>query len=83
MSEKRETYHKTVAIFNENITGAPVSFEEFLQIALPHSIRQTADINSGSNHFLDLFSLSKIEKIPENVSEEKQRKSSKQNGVLE
>lgn len=40
------TYHKAVAIFDENLPRATVSFEEALQIAFPDAIRQAANIHS-------------------------------------
>lgn len=44
------THHKAVAIFDEDVACAAVAFEKALQIALAHSVGQTAHIHSRSHH---------------------------------
>lgn len=47
---RQHTYHKTVAIFYQNLSCATVTFEEALQITFTNAVGQTTDIHTRSNH---------------------------------
>lgn len=40
------THHESVAVLDQNVPCPAVALEETLQIALPHAVGQTSDVDS-------------------------------------
>lgn len=57
------THHKTVAIFDEDVSGATITFKKTLQIAFTNAVWQTTNVYSGSYHCFGMVCKTKFELI--------------------
>ena len=46
----KTTYNKTKAILQQNISQSSIALAESLHISLPHSLRKTSYVYSGTRH---------------------------------